>query len=45
MTINQDVINTIFIILGQTLGLAAGYFLSRWVRGTDEDEELDNEEI
>lgn len=45
MTIHgHDVIHAFLIICAQTAGLAVSYFLTEWVKGSDEDEDLDNDE-
>lgn len=41
---HHDLIQSAFIILAQTVGLAIGFFLTEWVKGEDTDEDLDNEE-
>ena len=39
----SDWFHAAVIILAQTLGLWFGYLLTEWVRGTDPDEDIDNE--
>lgn len=39
----SDWFHAAVIILAQTLGLWVGYLFTEWVRGTDPDEDIDNE--